>query len=67
MTKQKIIDEVMEMYQDDRITYVDKVIAKALDLYEQEVKDMIDDMSCTQAPRVCQCCQNLETLKRNLK
>ncbi len=35
-------------------------------LDKQIVKDAIDDMSCCHAPNVCQCCENLEDLKKEL-
>lgn len=35
-------------------------------LDKQKVKDAIDDLSCAAAPYVCQCCENLEELKKDL-
>ena len=33
---------------------------------KKDINDAIDDMSCCQAPDVCQCCQNLDALKEAL-
>ena len=35
-------------------------------LDKQKVRDAISDMSCHQAPNVCECCKELENLKREL-
>ena len=34
--------------------------------YKQKVRDAISDMFCHQAPNVCECCKELENLKKEL-